>query len=493
MNLSLPYATSILFSFLIFSIFIPAFARGGQRSPKFSGVMNDSYVGYGRRLSEVNHSKASVDVSRGYMTNSDLEKAVKEFGRRCSNISRIYSIGKSVKGVPLWVMEISDKPGEEEAEPAFKFIGNVHGDEPVGRELLLLLANWLCDNHMKDPLATLIIENVHLHILPSMNPDGFSLRRRGNANNIDLNRDFPDQFFPLNDDVDGRQPETKAIMRWLKEIHFTASASLHGGALVANYPWDGTQDGRKNYYACPDDETFQFMASVYSRSHHNMSLSKEFEGGITNGAFWYPIYGGMQDWNYIHGGCFELTLEISDNKWPNAIELPTIWEYNKMSMLNLVASLVKTGVHGRIFSSDRGRPLPGHITIKGINYTVKAGRTFADYHRPLAPGEKYEVVATMPGYKSKTTSIKLEEVTTVDFLLDPEVLPRGNLLRSLCDCNCERKGSLELVEFVGVSHLEVSLILIVILLFLCFLLRRKLIYNLVRQRHLTGPKRSVVV
>lgn len=41
--------------------------------------------------------------------------------------------------------------------------------------------------------ATLIIENVHLHILPSMNPDGFSLRRRGNANNIDLNRDFPDQ------------------------------------------------------------------------------------------------------------------------------------------------------------------------------------------------------------------------------------------------------------------------------------------------------------
>lgn len=34
-----------------------------------------------------------------------------------------------------------------------QFIGNVHGDEPVGRELLLLLANWLCDNHMKDPLV----------------------------------------------------------------------------------------------------------------------------------------------------------------------------------------------------------------------------------------------------------------------------------------------------------------------------------------------------
>lgn len=35
----------------------------------------------------------------------------------------------------------------------------------------------------------------------------------------------------------------------------------------------------------------------------------------------YPLYGGMQDWNYIHAGCFELTLEISDNKWPNATEV----------------------------------------------------------------------------------------------------------------------------------------------------------------------------
>ncbi|PUZ62242.1 hypothetical protein GQ55_4G341000 [Panicum hallii var. hallii] len=336
------------------------------------------------------------EMTRGYMSNAELETAVHAFGSRCSNISRVYSIGKSVNDFPLLVIEISDKPRQREAEPAFKFIGNVHGDEPVGREVLMHLANWLCDNYLKDPLATLIVENMHLHILPTMNPDGFALRWRGNANNIDLNRDFPDQFFSVNNDINYRQPETRAIMNWVKQEHFTASASLHGGALVANYPWDGTKDTGKRYYGCPDDKTFRHMASVYSQSHYNMSLSKEFEGGITNGALWYPIYGGMQDWNYIHGGCFELTLEISDTKWPKAAELSVIWEHNRMSMLNLLASLIKSGVHGRIFAADTGRPIPGSVTIKGIDSKVRASRTFGDYHRIIVPGEKYEGTSLFP-------------------------------------------------------------------------------------------------
>ncbi|GMI90566.1 SUPPRESSOR OF LLP1 1 [Hibiscus trionum] len=485
---------------IIFSLFLRnVIARGGYGANSLSsasdlGFPKHGYAGSARHLFEDNQSRHPRTVdARGYMTNSELEKAVKEFGRRCSHISRIYSIGKSVLGFPLWVIEISDKPGKEEPEPAFKFVGNVHGDEPVGRELLLLLANWICDNYMKDPLVNLIVDKVHLHILPSMNPDGFSLRRRENANNIDLNRDFPDQFFPWNDDEDARQPETKAIMSWLREMHFTASASLHGGALLANYPWDGSLDRRKNYHACPDDGIFRFLASIYSKSHYNMSLSKQFEGGITNGAAWYPIYGGMQDWNYIHGGCFELTLEISDNKWPNAKELPSIWEYNKMSMLNLVASLVKTGVHGRVFSADSGRPLPGFITVKGINYTVQTGRALADYHRLLVPGERYEVMANVPGYKSKAASIwfKEDEATNVDFILDPEATLEGTLLSSICDCDCSRKGWLLSRGYFWGIHFEVYLVLIVVLACLCFLLGRRIKFNLLKHRH--SRRRSVPV
>lgn len=191
-----------IFALLFSSFFNLSVARGGSPSSiNASGVVNGSFAASARHLfadikvslAEQLQLKRLEELAKDYMSNSDLENALMSLNSRCSGISRVYSIGKSVQGVPLWVMEISDKPGKEEAEPAFKYIGNVHGDEPVGRELLILLANWLCDNYMKDPLATLIVDNVHLHILPSMNPDGFSLRRRGNANNIDLNRDFPDQ------------------------------------------------------------------------------------------------------------------------------------------------------------------------------------------------------------------------------------------------------------------------------------------------------------
>ncbi|KAK4793067.1 hypothetical protein SAY86_023502 [Trapa natans] len=472
-------------------------SRGGEKnilSSSSTGLANLTYVRTGKRLLEAQHEK-KIDLAKGYLTNNDLENALKDFTQRCGNISRIYSIGKSVKGVPLWVIEISDKPGEEEAEPAFKYIGNVHGDEPVGRELLVRLANWICDNYPEDPLAAFIVDKVHLHILPSMNPDGFSLRKRGNANDIDLNRDFPDQFFPVNNEMSGRQPETRAIMNWLRKIQFTASASLHGGALVANYPWDGTEDKRRYYFPCPDDGAFHFLASVYSHSHHNMSLSKEFEGGVTNGAAWYPIYGGMQDWNYIHAGCFELTLEVSDNKWPPANELPTIWEYNKKSMLNLIASVAKTGIHGRIFSAASGRPLPGYIMIKGINYTVKAGRTFADYHRLLAPLENYEVMATMTGYKSKTTTIKLEkEAMGVDFILDPEVPNGENQLESECDCTCTTsKSGLQVMGSLWTTHMEAYFLVVVVLGFVCILLcRRRARFSFLRHRQQGGPKRPAV-
>ena len=62
----------------------------------------------------------------------------------------------------------------------------------------------------------------------------------------------------------------------------------------------------------------------------------------------------MQDWNYLHSNCFEITLELSCCKYPNASQLPSEWQKNQPALLAYMAQVsapcylhlvVSTSVH----------------------------------------------------------------------------------------------------------------------------------------------------
>jgi carboxypeptidase D len=125
--------------------------------------------------------------------------------------------------------------------------------------------------------------------------EGFDVGKRENALGRDLNRDFPDQFTDRRDEPFGRQLETQAIMNWTRRYPFVLSGNLHEGDVVVNYPFDGTPDGRWTYSKAPDDTLLRYLARVYASLNPDMNSSRRFPGGITNGAQWYVLFGGMQD------------------------------------------------------------------------------------------------------------------------------------------------------------------------------------------------------
>jgi len=405
----------------------------------------------------------------------------------CPDISYYYELvggdgqpGSTVQGRRLAVLVLSDNPTEHETgEPEFKWVGNMHGNEVLGRELILQLVADLCKRwRAKDPEVVKLISSTRLHFMPSMNPDGWEkgweqgknrdwLTGRSNANNGDLNRNFPDldaiiyknmklgagannhltgdkhpeKGLKRDTIIEKREPETRLVMRWIRSNPFVLSANLHGGDLVANYPYDEsmTRGLQQDYAKSPDDATFRDLALTYAGKHTKMGKMREqdcglskpdqFKQGITNGAAWYSVAGGMQDYNYLASNCFELTLELGCKKWPDAESLPEKWEDNKHAMMAYMQQ-THMGIKGVVTDGESGIE---DATISVQNVTGGVPRDIqhdvttvasGEYWRLLTDG-KYRVTASAAGFLPERQEVTVKNgaccsAQEVDFVLQPE-------------------------------------------------------------------------
>jgi hypothetical protein len=125
-----------------------------------------------------------------FYTYWEMRDSVNAFASRYPAICKKDSLGRSYQGLALLSLKISDNVAADEGEPAMCINGATHAREPMGTHLCIDFAQWLLYNYGTDSLATWLVNNRQIYIIPVMNPDGYRYNSDsgGATSNIRKNR-----------------------------------------------------------------------------------------------------------------------------------------------------------------------------------------------------------------------------------------------------------------------------------------------------------------
>jgi hypothetical protein len=361
-------------------------------------------------MGNIQQDRNSRTIWNFYPTYQQYLDLMYGFASSHSSICRLDTIGTTTQGRLLLAVKISDSVNYDRGVPQFFYTSSIHGDELTGYVCMLHLIDSLLSGYNSNPRITSLVHNCQVFINPLANPDGtyhggnstVNGATRGNANSIDLNRNFPDPAEGPHPDGNSWQPETVAFMSFADSTHFSMSMNFHGGAEVYNYPWDNF------IWLHPDDAWWQLTGREYADTNQAYGPNNYFDDlndGITNGYAWYPVSGGRQDYTswFRHGR--EVTCEISATKTPQANQLLNYWNYNRRSFLNYMEE-VTYGINGTVSDSMTGQPVRAKVFINSHDADstfVYSNLPSGWYFRPVYAGT-YTIRFSAPGYLSRTIS-----------------------------------------------------------------------------------------
>ncbi|TSP68499.1 Carboxypeptidase D [Bagarius yarrelli] len=357
---------------------------------------------------------------------SDLESYLQWISSVYSSRTQLYSIGQSVLGRELYVMKISTNVGIDEAgKPEIAFVGNFHGDDAVGQEILLRLVNYLCSNYGGDPLITQLVNSTRVHILPSVNPDDSGISGEETINEhgdfgaglndghkqiVDLSRNFPDQ---VQTEVFVR-PETKAVMNWMKAHSFVLSASVLGGVIGVKFPASVDSIDEAVFESVTRDY-LEFSSLQMSQTCQNVDRSE-----INHAAA-----GGMdlESWAYDNTDALGIRIGVSCDLRSPAENVTTAWIKNQRSLLRLIQQ-VHFSVRGSVIDSSSSEAIANAtIEVKGSRHRVHTS-SLGEYWRPLSPGI-YRLHVFASGYLPLLATVTVTQPERVDFRLTRDQQPQS--------------------------------------------------------------------
>eukprot|EP00899_Mesostigma_viride_P023433 jgi/Mesvir1/4274/Mv22234-RA.1 len=409
----------------------------GLSSDPFVYYFDDNPIGTGQQLPGTPSLLDEGELGRVHDPNM-TSLFLANIAARCGSLCRLYDMGESTGKNKLWVMELgSSLVARHDLRPAVKLVANIHGTDHVGREMLLYLVDDLVSAYATDARVRRILDTTHIHVMPSMNPDGARVgvleNLHGGAPFVDLDKNFDDRFDPAFQRSrtrgsrergewsavwDVRQEiESKAIVEWTNTQLFDLSLDVRGGPLgVVLYPFSSCQEPRPStvngsssfdfdaglvHCLTADEEMFQSVGANIARAHARIAgnaKSGSYFGwscavvdGVAQRAEIQAGYGRMQDWNYYRADVPELVLQLPlvSPLDANAMSdtLATLWAESRGALLTFLEQADR-GIKGTVADAgDPSRPLDASITVakypEGGGAPVVNGRVTHTQAAPL--------------------------------------------------------------------------------------------------------------
>ncbi len=108
-----------------------------------------------------------------YHTTERAYALLQGWAREFPGLTNLYSIGETLQGTPLLILEITNKEtGEPGEKPGYYYDGNIHSGELAAAEVALHFAWYVLSNYGEDPRVTRLVDTRTLYIRPKFNPDG---------------------------------------------------------------------------------------------------------------------------------------------------------------------------------------------------------------------------------------------------------------------------------------------------------------------------------
>ena len=108
----------------------------------------------------------------GYHNWPELVGEIQQAAVDYPSIVSLFSIGKSARGLDIWMAKVSDNVAEDEAEPEVLVDALHHAREHLTSEQALALLGWLTRDYGTDETVTRLVDTREVFIIFALNPDG---------------------------------------------------------------------------------------------------------------------------------------------------------------------------------------------------------------------------------------------------------------------------------------------------------------------------------